>query len=127
MEMLLLTELGFSLYAIMDHPHKFILYYVHVLVDVPENAERLAQRAWGYLNDSLRLDCCVRYPASAIACAAIFLAARSLGQPLPHVPGSPPWWALFDTDSAVLVEIARTIISLYELPAIRWLPPLAAS
>ena len=74
MEKYILKELGFGFYNIMDHPHKFILYYIKTL----GGDSTLAQRAWSYLNDSLRLDCCVRYRAELIACAAIFMAARDL-------------------------------------------------
>lgn len=73
-ERVILKELGFSFYNIMDHPHKFILYYIKILDDKGE----LAQRAWNYINDSLRLDCCVRYRAELVACAAIYMAARDL-------------------------------------------------
>ena len=74
MEKYILKELGFGFYNIMDHPHKFILYYIKTL----GGESSLAQKAWNYLNDSLRLDCCVRYRAELIACAAIFMAARDL-------------------------------------------------
>lgn len=74
MEKYILKELGFGFYNIMDHPHKFILYYIKTL----GGDSALAQKAWNYLNDSLRLDCCVRYRAELIACAAIFMAARDL-------------------------------------------------
>jgi cyclin L len=61
---------------------QFILYYIKVLEgrrgQEAKGMRELAQRAWNYLNDSLRLDCCVRYKAELVACAAIFMAARDL-------------------------------------------------
>ena len=53
---------------------KFILYYVRCL----EGSNALAQKAWSYLNDSMRTDLCVRFKAQVVASAAIFMAARSL-------------------------------------------------
>ncbi|CAM9256935.1 unnamed protein product, partial [Heterosigma akashiwo] len=96
MERHVLKELGFSFYNIMDHPHKFILYYIKVL----DGSSALAQRAWSYVNDSLRTDLCLRHGAAVIACAAIYMAARVLRVPLPR---SPPWWELF---SAQLRDVA---------------------
>ena len=52
MEALLLKELGFSMYNIMDHPHKYILYYIRVLEGSnSKSLKALSQRAWNYLND----------------------------------------------------------------------------
>ena len=123
-EKYVLKELGFGFYNVMDHPHKFILYYIKTLGGSPE----LAQRAWNYLNDSLRLDCCVRYRAELIACAALYMAARDLRVKLPD---SPPWYGLFGASLAEIREVGNAILSLYhqqdeegEEGPLRWLEPL---
>ena len=87
----------------MEHPHKFILYYIQCL----EGGHELAQKAWNYLNDSLRLDFCVRYKAQVIACAAIYMAARFLRLKLPD---NPPWWELFDATKSELEVITIIIL-----------------
>lgn len=116
-ERIILKELGFSMYAIMDHPHKGILYYAKAL----GGSSLLAQFAWSYLNDSLRLDLCVRYNAESIACAAIFLAARRIGMALPK---ETPWFEIFNTRKADMLNIAEEILGLYERPRATWLPSL---
>ena len=104
----LLKELGFQVYAgvCQEHAHKFLLYYVRLL----GGGEGLAQAAWSHLNDSLHLDLCMRHPPEAIACAAIYLAARRTGFPLPqHVP----WTEVFSTPLEVARGIAADIVELY--------------
>ncbi|TMW68348.1 hypothetical protein Poli38472_005816 [Pythium oligandrum] len=113
----ILIDLGFSLYTIMEHPHKYILYYIKIL----DGSKALAQKAWGYLNDSLRVDLCVRYRAEVIACAAIFLASRMLQVKLPM---SPPWFELFDVDETALLQASTVIMELYTRKKIVWLDPL---
>lgn len=49
-----------------------------VCLQVLQCEKDMAQKAWNYLNDSLRLDCCVRFKAELVACAAIYMAARDL-------------------------------------------------
>jgi len=78
-ESLILKELGFALYYIQDHPHKYILYFVKILGGTKE----LAGRAWCYCNDLMRLDACVRFEASVLACACILKAACSAQTPFP--------------------------------------------
>jgi hypothetical protein len=107
-ELHLLNQLGFSLYAMMDHPHKYILYYLRIL----DGAKDLSQLAWNYLNDSMRLDVSLRYTAQELACAAIYMSARCLQHPL---PGNPPWWKLMTDDIDKIYEISERILSLYGL------------
>ena len=111
-ERYLLKELGFSFYHIMDHPHKYILYYVKLLDGSPE----LAQASWNYLNDSSRIDISLRYPAKDIACCAIFMAARKISYSLPE---DPPWWGLMDVESSLLYHICNLILELYSIPKVR--------
>jgi uncharacterized membrane protein YbhN (UPF0104 family) len=63
-----------------------------------------AQKAWNFLNDSLRTTVCLRFSAEVVATAAIYMAARLLRLPLPE---SPPWWELFE------VSFERTPSSLF--------------
>lgn len=113
-----LIRLGFGMYNIMDYPHKYILYFVKVL----DGSQELAQSAWNYLNDTLRIDICTRYSAESIACAAIYLASRVVQEPL---PSSPPWWELFDTTKENVEEIAIQIMRMYQQEPISWLRPLS--
>lgn len=118
-ELHVLKELGFGFYNIMDHPHKFILYYLRVLeLDIEGD---VSQHAWNYLNDSLRTDLSLRFRSEVIACAAIYMASRSLGIKLPD---NPPWWVLFNADMHEMGEICNTILALYHRPKAAFLEPL---
>jgi transcription initiation factor TFIIIB Brf1 subunit/transcription initiation factor TFIIB len=123
-ERFLLKELGFSVYAVSEeHPHKFVLYYVRALGGGPQ----LAQAAWAYLNDSLRTDACVRHRSEAIACAALYLAARDTGFALPKAV---PWAAVFSSSSSSssgsseVEDIAARILARVHAPRAGWLPSL---
>lgn len=118
-ELHVLKELGFGFYNIMDHPHKFILYYLRVLeLDIEGD---VSQRAWNYVNDSLRTDLSLRFRSEVIACAAIYMASRSLAIKLPD---NPPWWVLFNADIKEMGEICNTILALYHRPKVAFLEPL---
>lgn len=118
-ELHVLKELGFGFYNIMDHPHKFILYYLRVLeLDIEGD---VSQRAWNYVNDSLRTDLSLRFRSEVIACAAIYMASRSLKIKLPD---NPPWWVLFNADLMEMGEICNTILALYRRPKVAFLEPL---
>lgn len=118
-ELHVLKELGFGFYNIMDHPHKFILYYLRVLeLDIEGD---VSQRAWNYVNDSLRTDLSLRFRSEVIACAAIYMASRSLGIKLPD---NPPWWILFNADMREMGEICNAILALYHRPKVTFLEPL---
>ncbi|CAI5742248.1 unnamed protein product [Hyaloperonospora brassicae] len=113
-----LIDVGFSIYGVTAHPHKYVLYYVKVLDGSPE----LAQQAWGFINDSLRRDLCVRYKAQVTACAAIFLASRFQKVALPE--DHPPWYSLFDVEKTELYAVSVAIMELYKQEKIEWLEPL---
>ncbi|KAF0682528.1 Aste57867_25326 [Aphanomyces stellatus] len=111
----LLIEVGFSIDGTMEHPHKFLLYYVKML-DV---SNACAQKAWNYVNDSYRVDLCLRYDAHVIACAAISLSARVLQQALPL-----RWEELLEVDVVDVVAVAQEMLVLYTIERLRWLKPL---
>ncbi len=77
-----------------EHAHKFVFYYIRVMLGGKFNEEhpRLAQKAWNYANDLYRSPLCLKYGPNVLACASIFLAGRELKIALPE----PTWWELFD-------------------------------
>ncbi|KAG7477603.1 hypothetical protein MATL_G00071410 [Megalops atlanticus] len=106
-----LKELGFCVHV--KHPHKIIVMYLQVLEC--EKNTKLVQMAWNYMNDSLRTDVFLRFSAETVACACIYLSARSLQIPLPD---QPPWFLLFGATEEDLREICRRILRLYTLPKV---------
>eukprot|EP01062_Namystynia_karyoxenos_P049673 TRINITY_DN3812_c0_g2_i1.p1 TRINITY_DN3812_c0_g2~~TRINITY_DN3812_c0_g2_i1.p1 ORF type:complete len:590 (+),score=113.70 TRINITY_DN3812_c0_g2_i1:107-1876(+) len=115
LERTMLRELGFLLHV--EHPHKFVLFICRMLTRREQERE-LAQAAWAHINDSLRTTLCCRFPASVIACAAVWLAARRRALPLPcsHPDAQQHWWALFDCSTEDLVESVKAIAEVYTLP-----------
>ncbi|XP_033012225.1 cyclin-L1 isoform X3 [Lacerta agilis] len=62
------------------------------------------------MNDSLRTDVFVRFHPESIACACIYLAARTLEIPLPN---RPHWFLLFGATEEEIQEICTKILQLY--------------
>lgn len=118
MERYILKELGFCLYRIMDHPHKYILYFVKIL----DGSTELAQVAWNYLNDSMRLDLCLRYQPKVLSATAIYMASRKIGRSLPGEKCA--WYTLMGTDLDTMNSIASEIVALYHENKVQWLEPL---
>lgn len=122
MERYLLKELGFSFYDIIEHPHKYLLYYVKVL----NGNEELAQRAWNYLNDSMRLDLCLRYETATITCCAVYMASEDLhfalpsGQTVDSSGGetAPAWWTVFGASLDTIATIKQAMLELYAMPKV---------
>ncbi|KAK1800072.1 hypothetical protein P4O66_006573 [Electrophorus voltai] len=104
----LLKELGFCVH--IKHPHKVIVMYLQVLEC--ERNTKLVQKAWNYMNDSLRTDVFLRFKAETVACACIYLAARSLEIPLPDQPA---WFLLFGATEEDLREISGRVLHLYSV------------
>ncbi len=75
----------------------------------------MAQIAWNYVNDSLRLDLCLRFKAQEIACSAVFLAVQKTCF---TVPVYSSWWKIMDTELDTIIEISNKILDLYEIPKV---------
>ncbi|XP_074832052.1 cyclin-L2 isoform X2 [Carettochelys insculpta] len=101
-----LKELGFCVHV--KHPHKIIVMYLQVLEC--ERNQHLVQTSWNYMNDSLRTDVFVRFQPESIACACIYLAARTLEIPLPN---RPHWFLLFGATEEEIQEVCLKILQLY--------------
>ncbi|KAM3824175.1 cyclin-L2 isoform 2-T2 [Vipera latastei] len=101
-----LKELGFCVHV--KHPHKIIVMYLQVLEC--ERNQHLVQTSWNYMNDSLRTDVFMRYQPETIACACIYLAARTLQIPLPN---RPHWFLLFGAIEEEIEQICLNILKLY--------------
>ncbi|XP_077313749.1 cyclin-L2 isoform X1 [Lithobates pipiens] len=102
----ILKELGFCVHV--KHPHKIIVMYLQVLES--ERNKHLVQTSWNYMNDSLRTDVFVRFNPETIACACIYLAARTLEIGLPN---RPHWFLLFGATEEDIREICVQILKLY--------------
>ncbi|OCT70586.1 cyclin-L2 isoform X1 [Xenopus laevis] len=102
----ILKELGFCVHV--KHPHKIIVMYLQVLEC--ERNKHLVQTSWNYMNDSLRTDVFVMFNPETIACACIYLAARTLEIPLPNCPH---WFYLFGASEEDIKEICLQILRLY--------------
>ena len=107
MERRILKELGFCVHV--KHPHKIIVVYLKFL-EMDQN-RAFVQRAWNYMNDSLRTTVFLRYSPETIAAACIFLAARVLSIPLPKSPG---WWEVFGCSIEEIEAISLSILELYQ-------------
>ena len=107
-ERLILRELGFYLHV--EHPQKFLLYFVQQLA----LSNEVAQSCWNYCNDSLRTTLCLQLRPEAIACTAIHLAAQHH-----HIglPDDVPWYAVFDVSKKEIDNGAAAMRALYRLPA----------
>lgn len=66
------------------------------------------------MNDGLRTDIFLRYKPETIACACIFLAAKTTDPPamLPKEPY--PWYELYDASDRDVKTISEILLRLYQ-------------
>ena len=107
-ERYVLKELGFELYRLSDHPHRYLLDYLKRL----KTTKEVAKKAWNYANDSYRGTLCVHYPPHMIAVSCLYLAMWTMEVPIPQNT----WWAIFDTSIKHILEVCSELLSLYEQP-----------
>ncbi|ULT88933.1 hypothetical protein L3Y34_007850 [Caenorhabditis briggsae] len=106
----ILATLGFVVHV--KHPHRLIVAYGHTL-GITQSRPDILQKAWNYMNDGLRTDIFMRYKPETIACACIFLAARTVEDPI-ALPSTPfHWFEAFDTSDRDVEAIAHQLVVLY--------------
>ncbi|EFP05389.1 CRE-CYL-1 protein [Caenorhabditis remanei] len=106
----ILATLGFVVHV--KHPHRLIVAYGHTL-GITQSRPDILQRSWNYMNDGLRTDIFMRYSPETIACACIFLAARTVEDPI-ALPSTPfHWFEAFDTSDRDVEAIALQLVGLY--------------
>ena len=117
-ERYILRDTGFLLAAALIYPHSYLLQYVHVICGhcasiSSDTHDRIAQKAWAFLNDSMRTSLCVEKAAPVLAAAALCLALNDRGIGL-----SPEtrWPEIFDTTWADIEETCERILGLYTAP-----------
>ena len=66
------------------------------------------------MNDGLRTDIFLRYKPETIACACIYLAARTIAHPVVLPKRPRPWFELFDVDEKDVKDIASLLWDIYE-------------
>lgn len=107
-EKIILKELGFELYRIIDHPHKLMQHYLKLV----KASNEVARKAWNYLNDSYRTSLCVHYPPSTLAAGCIYLSLRTSAAPMPNKP----WWVLMESSISQIHDICAEVLNLYRQP-----------
>lgn len=118
-ERLILHELGWVVYLLLEHPHKYVIQFVKSVVRSPQSrVVAIAEKAWGYLNDSTRTVLCCMHAPHKITTASIYLATCDMNIKL---PSNPPWWTLFDTELHELESISKMMLSLYKQPPARYI------
>ncbi|KAI9475361.1 Fanconi anemia protein FancD2 nuclease-domain-containing protein [Zychaea mexicana] len=103
-EMQILKRLGFNVHV--ELPYGLMINYLRILG--LEEDEKVAGKAWNYLNDGLRSNVYATYEPATIACAAIWLACRDHTIKLP-----PDWYLLFDTEYDNVTNAAGQVRRVY--------------
>ncbi|KAF9279622.1 hypothetical protein BGZ68_007802 [Mortierella alpina] len=107
----LLETLCFEL--TVDHPYNIITWLLdnHYTKDA-DQARKLKQVAWAFLNDSCRTTLCLLYPAKTIALAAIHLAGKYMDDNLNENLGD-IWRELYEPDVQDILDAANEMIDQY--------------
>ncbi len=93
MENHILFEQGFEIYKLFDIPHRYIGGLFKSFEKHP-NGKAICQKAWTFLNDFYKTNCCLYYPGQIIAAAAVYMALVKLNIKMPPVA----WWVLMEAN-----------------------------
>ncbi|KAF8753371.1 Cyclin-like protein [Rhizoctonia solani] len=77
------TPMGYFDNAFYDAKDALVVAEMQLLKRLGKNGQGVPQLAWSYLNDALQTPVYALYPVPTIACAALHLAVRHAGIPLP--------------------------------------------
>ncbi|BAM39702.1 cyclin [Theileria orientalis strain Shintoku] len=113
----ILVGFAFRLDKIMVLPHRYILQYTYALFRnldkyTSHSVDKLAQRAWGYLNDSMRTSLCCEIRPGVIAAGCIYLSATSLGIPLKK---ETEWFQVFEATWEEIIKVCKEMDRLYAM------------
>lgn len=106
-EKIILMELGFCLYQITDHPHRYLLHFIRNI----KGNKTLLEKSWNYCNDLYRTSLTVSFPPNVIAASSIYLAARKYYIPLPSVE----WWKIYEVAIEDIQVVIGEVLELYEM------------
>eukprot|EP00914_Ancora_sagittata_P002282 GHVO01005115.1.p1 GENE.GHVO01005115.1~~GHVO01005115.1.p1 ORF type:complete len:364 (-),score=40.61 GHVO01005115.1:367-1413(-) len=108
----ILLESGFMISQAFVHPHRYVLQYIHALIESTPSICKsdLSAKAWAYLNDSLRTTLCCEVSPHVIAVGCIYLAACDCLIPLPQTTR---WYEIFDVTWEDICRVCVAINSYY--------------
>ncbi|KAK9381680.1 uncharacterized protein V2V93DRAFT_367575 [Kockiozyma suomiensis] len=110
-ELQILTTLAFDTHVVV--PYSLCLEYLSALkISDVSDREILANRAWGYLNDSMKVKISILHQPNAIAVTALWLAAREADI---EILEGERWWMIFDVDTE---DMGHIVLLLRECKAI---------
>ncbi|EKX74243.1 cyclin, putative [Theileria equi strain WA] len=113
----ILVEFAFRLDEIIVSPHRYVLQYTYALFRnldqyTSQSVDQLAQRAWGYLNDSMRTSLICEIEPGVIAVGCIYLASASLGIPLKK---DTLWFEVFNATWNDVIQVCKALDHLYSM------------
>lgn len=112
LELHILKEIGFCLYNLSNHPHKYLLHFIKLL-----NGNKLiVQKAWNYINDTYKSTLIVNYAPNKIAISAVYLSFKALRFEMPKFK---EWSLIFGCSLEEIEEIACLILKIYDIGKVK--------
>ena len=117
MERILLQTINFDLQV--EHPYKHLLDYAKNLTCDRDDAQKLVQMAWTFINDSLCTTICLQWEPEVVAIAVTFLAAKLCKNKTAEEIVSTRWWEAFveNVTIDILEDVCHQILDLYSMPS----------
>ena len=91
------------------HPYKELI----SMAKAVNGSNQLAQCAWNFVNDSLRMTLCLQYRPKEIAAGVLYLATKYLKMDL-NASLPQPWWDIVGVPVSVMKTISTAILDMYQ-------------